>query len=216
MFALFSLSLVAGLASVARGRTFAGWSCRQLAWWPLGLAALATEIALESTPLGEHPWTIQWGSAVWVMALAAMVAVLGRNARQRGGLARLPWLLATLGVALNLLVVTANSGSMPQSQTARAEAGVSVERVAGLASRPGWHNVAPMSPETRLPWLGDVFAEPAWLPLRNVVSIGDLLLSAGLAWATYLLAVPRTRPTPGDRSSSYLTGVARPGVLWHS
>jgi hypothetical protein len=196
MFVLFALSLLAGLAAVARGRTFAGWSYQQLAWWPLGLTALAAEIALASTPLGEQPWAIQWGSAIWVTALAAMIAVLGRNACLRGGLARTPWLLATLGVALNLLVVTANGGYMPQSQTARAEAGVSVERVAGLASRPAWHNVAPMSPETRLPWLGDIFAEPAWLPSRNVVSIGDLLLSVGLAWATYLLAAP-TRRTPG-------------------
>ena len=197
MFVLFALSLLAGLAAVARGRTFAGWSYGQLAWWPLGLTALAAEIALASTPLGEHPWAIQWGSAVWVAALAAMVAVLGRNACRRGGLARMPWLLATLGVALNLLVVTANDGYMPQSQTARAEAGVSVERVAGLASRPAWHNVAAMSAETRLPWLGDIFAEPAWLPSRNVVSVGDLLLSVGLAWATYLLAAP-TRRAPGE------------------
>jgi hypothetical protein len=212
MFTLFALSLVAGLAAVARGRTFAGWSCRQLAWWPLGLTALAIEIALASTPLGEHPWAIEWGSAVWLTALAAMVAVLGRNAWQRSGLPRLPWLLAAVGVALNVVVVTANDGHMPQSQTARAEAGVSVERVAGLASQPGWHNVAPMSPETRLPWLGDVFAEPAWLPLRNVVSIGDLLLTGGLAWATYLLAVP-IRRAKRDRVSSYVKGASSAGVL---
>jgi Family of unknown function (DUF5317) len=212
MFALFALSLVAGLAALARGRTFAGWSYGELRWWPLGLAALATEIVLASTPVGELPWAIQWGSAVWVAALAGMIAVLGRNACWRGGLARLPWLLASLGVGLNLLVVITNGGYMPQSQTARDEAGVSVERVAGLASRPAWHNVAPMSPDTRLPWLGDIFAEPAWVPSRNVVSLGDLLLSAGLAWATYLLAAPTGRAAVEPRRPR-LPGVGRPGVV---
>jgi hypothetical protein len=45
--------------------------------------------------------------------------------------------------------------------------------------------------------LGDIFVEPAWLPSRNVLSVGDLLLSVGLAWATYLLAAP-TRRAPGE------------------
>jgi hypothetical protein len=44
------------------------------------------------------------------------------------------------------------------------------------------HNVAPIGPTTRLAWLGDVIAQPAWLPKANVVSIGDMLLSIALAW----------------------------------
>ncbi len=30
-----------------------------------------------------------------------------------------------------------------------------------------------------LPWLGDVFASPSWLPLHNVSSAGDLVILAG-------------------------------------
>jgi hypothetical protein len=37
---------------------------------------------------------------------------------------------------------------------------------------------------TRLAFLGDAIAQPAWFPRSNVVSIGDLLLAAGLGlWA---------------------------------
>ena len=75
---------------------------------------------------------------------------------------------------------------------------------------PAWHNVAPMSPDTRFPWLGDIFAEPAWVPSRNVVSVGDLLLSVGLAWATYLLAAPTGQPS---RVSLNWRGVGRPGLV---
>jgi hypothetical protein len=43
--------------------------------------------------------------------------------------------------------------------------------------------VAPLTDQTRLPWLADIIPEPEWLPLKNVVSVGDLLLSVGTAWA---------------------------------
>jgi hypothetical protein len=58
-------------------------------------------------------------------------------------------------------------------------------------------NVRPMTPETRLAWLGDIIPQPEWLPLANVVSIGDLLLSAGIAWWAFLATggrIPRWRP----------------------
>jgi hypothetical protein len=60
-------------------------------------------------------------------------------------------------------------------------------------------NVAAAGPATLLPWLGDVFGEPRWLPRANVVSLGDVLLAIAVAaWAfgatTSNLAVPwRTR-----------------------
>jgi hypothetical protein len=41
-----------------------------------------------------------------------------------------------------------------------------------------------MDDSTRLAFLGDAIAQPAWFPRSNVVSIGDLLLAAGLGlWA---------------------------------
>ena len=39
-----------------------------------------------------------------------------------------------------------------------------------------------IGPHTKLAWLGDVLPEPAWLPGANVVSLGDLLVSAGFMW----------------------------------
>jgi hypothetical protein len=44
--------------------------------------------------------------------------------------------------------------------------------------------VKPMDESTQLGGLGDVIAEPTWLPKANVISIGDALLAVGLAsWA---------------------------------
>jgi hypothetical protein len=172
---------------------------QRIEWWPLGFAAFGTEFALSSTPLAQQQLGLSWGSPLWVAALTAMAGVLVRNAWLRSRVARWAWAVAALGVLLNVLVVVANDGRMPQSQDARIAAGASAERVAGLASEPGWRNVAPMTHETRLAWLGDVLPEPAWLPLHNVMSLGDLLLAAGLAMVVYLATTPRVGRSAGAK-----------------
>ncbi|MDQ3811630.1 MAG: DUF5317 family protein, partial [Chloroflexota bacterium] len=186
------------LLAALRGRSLRGLARERIAWWPLACFALATELVLSSASVRREPWAIQWGSMFWVAALAAMVVVLARNALVRPAPARWAWAAAASGVLLNLVVVVANGGHMPQSQTARLAADVSTERVAGLASDPGWRNVAPMAPETRLALLGDVLPDPAWLPIRNVMSLGDLLLALGLAGACYCA----TRPRAASRRSA--------------
>jgi hypothetical protein len=191
MFFLFTPVAVAALVACLRGRSLASLASQRLAWWPLGLAAFGVEAVLTWTPLGEQPWALAWGSSLWLGALAAMLATLGRNAWLRGGAARGAWTIAAVGVGLNLLVVLVNDGHMPQSQAGRLAAGVSTESVAGLSSRAGWRNVAPMTTETRLAWLGDIFPQPSWQPSRNVMSVGDLLLAVGLAGAVYLAMSPR-------------------------
>jgi hypothetical protein len=197
MFVLLSPSLLAAVLALLSRRSLASLTRLRVDWWPLGLAAFATEIALTSTPLGRSDWSLTWGSAVWVGALVVIAVVLGRNAWAGGRAGRWGWTLAALGVAANLLVVVANAGHMPQDQAARALAGASIERVAGLASEPGWHNVAPMTVDSRLSWLGDVLPEPAWLPLHNVMSVGDLCLGLGLAIVVFCA----TEPAPTRRTA---------------
>ena len=191
MFALLSPSALAVVLAVLRRRSLVGLLRQRIAWWPLGFFAFGTEVALSSTPLGQQPFGLAWGSALWLAALITMAAMLARNAYVRSSAPRWAWALASLGVLLNIVVVAANDGHMPQSQEARIAAGASIERVAGLASEPGWRNVAPMTPESRLTWFGDVLPEPAWLPLHNVMSVGDLLLAGGLAMTVYLATIPR-------------------------
>jgi hypothetical protein len=106
-------------------------------------------------------------------------------------LARTPLRIAALGVGLNLLVIGANGGYMPRSSEASAAVGRPVNTIAD-GQRVA--NVGVLSDSTRLPWLGDVLPEPQWLPLSNVLSVGDLLLMAGLAWwALRLTGAPALR-----------------------
>jgi Family of unknown function (DUF5317) len=193
MFVLLSPSLAALVVAVLRNRSLEPLTRLRIAAWPFGLAAFGTELALTSTPLGQHQFGLIWGPTVWVSALITMAFVLARNAWVHSSASRWAWTVAAVGVLLNILVVVLNDGHMPQSQEARIAAAASAERVAGLASEPGWRNVAPMTGETQLAWLGDVLPEPAWLPLHNVMSIGDVLLASGFAAVLYLATTPRPR-----------------------
>jgi hypothetical protein len=202
MFLLLSPGLAALVVAVLSNRSLAGIPRQRIAAWPLGLAAFGVEVALVCTPLGRHEVGLAWGSPLWVGALLTMALVLARNARVATRGMRWAWGLAATGVLLNAAVVVANDGHMPQSQAARIAAGASAERVAGLAAEPGWRNVAPMTDQSRLAWLGDVVPEPAWLPLHNVMSLGDMLLASGLAAVLYLATTPRPRGVPAGASTT--------------
>ena len=87
-------------------------------------------------------------------------------------------------------------------------------RAAGLPlAETGYSNSGVLA-DPQLAPLGDVFASPAWLPLHNVYSPGDLLVVAGAVWAvhrtcgTVLARDPRpvlarlVRRPQADRASS--------------
>jgi Family of unknown function (DUF5317) len=151
-----------------------------IAWWPVAFASLGLQLVLHNPPVDRQPWAIQFGPLIWVLCLVALLSVLVRNAvAYRTD--RAAWAIAALGVGLNLLVVTANDGYMPQSPEAR-QAVHSAPAQASTESK--LRNVLPMSDSTKFGALGDVISEPGWWPNANVVSIGDLVLGAGLAlWA---------------------------------
>jgi hypothetical protein len=75
-----------------------------------------------------------------------------------------------LGGALNAAAIAANAGVMPASRWALAHSGLTIGR--------GFSNSAPVA-HPHLLWLGDVIPVPAG-PLGNVLSVGDLLIFAGL------------------------------------
>ena len=159
--------------------SLAGLQRVRVTWWPLAVASIAVQLVLFSPPLDRQPWALAWGQWIWVLSLVGMLAVLIRNGLRHQP-ARHAWRLAAAGVAANLLVVVANGGYMPQSPEARLAArGIPL---AFEGAPVELRNVAPSGPDTRLVWLGDIIAQPGWLPAANVVSVGDLTLSIALAW----------------------------------
>jgi hypothetical protein len=182
-------AVLGGLLGLVAGGSIAGLR-RPIAWWQLGLASITSQVLLARIPVADQPWLAANGHWIWAAAIAAVLVVLVRNSRMEAGARRLPWLLAALGVGLNLAVILANGGYMPVPQAALEATGQSAE----LAARTGFRRDVALDDRTRLPWLADVLVDPSWLPHPLVASVGDRLLSLGLAgWAYLSISSPRRR-----------------------
>jgi Family of unknown function (DUF5317) len=175
--------LLAVLAGLALGGSLEHWSRERLRWWPLGLLALGVQIPLYSPPFDRWPPVVAVGAAAGVVTTGLVLVVLLRNAV---GPMRAALLVAALGIALNMTVMLANGGWMPRGDNF----------VPHLLTRDGLDstisNTAPLRADTRLAWLADTIAQPAWLPFANIVSPGDLLLSFGTAWWAFAVTRART------------------------
>jgi hypothetical protein len=189
------LAAVAGALWVG---TTAGLRRVRVEWWPLALGSIAVQLVLYNPPVDRQPWALTWGPWVWVGCLTCLLVVCIRNGLVKGP-SRSAFRLAALAVALNLFVVLANGGYMPQSPEARlAVRGIPLIADGAPAQL---RNVVPSGPDTHFAWLTDVIPQPTWLPTANVVSVGDVVLSIALAWWAFqmLASVPRTqvrrRPT---------------------
>lgn len=126
--------------------------------------------------------------ATYTLLLASHVLVLawlGANWWRPG------IVLVFLGFALNVVVIGAN-GAMPVDPDAIAALGI------GEVSVPaGKHQL--MTPSTRLPLLADIIPLPV---MRTIVSVGDIVLAAGLIPLTHHLMTfrPAVERRGGPRS----------------
>jgi hypothetical protein len=177
LFGLIAPSLIALVAALASGGSLAHWSRVHLRWSPLALLALGLQIPLYSRPFNTWGPVVAFGAAAGIITMALVLMVVLGNAR---GPLRLAAGLAALGIALNLTVMLANGGWMPRADAIAPRA---IERAEGQAV----NNTAPMTSQTRLVLLADVIAQPDWVPLSNLISVGDVLLSVGAAWCAFCI-----------------------------
>src|ERR687885_2359863 len=98
MIAMLTPALVALLVARVQGRSLTSLGQERIAWGTLGIVGLAFELVMSGSTLGEQPFILTWGSAIWLAALASMAATLVRSALLRSGTARAVWAAAALGV----------------------------------------------------------------------------------------------------------------------
>jgi hypothetical protein len=135
--------------------------------WPaLALGGLLVQVAL-FTDAGDR-FAGALAPAIYVASTAAVFVAVLTNLR----LAGMP--LVALGAASNLAAILANGGSMPADAGALATAGL---------DGPGAHTNSVVLADPALRPLTDIFAIPAWVPLANVFSVGDVLIGLGIVVA---------------------------------
>lgn len=134
-------------------------------WAWLAVAGLLVQVVLFAPQLADaiDPG---WGAALYVASTGAVLVAVARNLRLAG------MALVALGAVSNLAAVVANGGIMPTTAGALARA--------GLEPGPGFSNSA-VRGDPALGPLTDIYAVPAWVPLANVFSIGDVLIGVGVA-----------------------------------
>lgn len=181
--------LVLGLASgLARGGKVSNLGRVRFRYAALVLAGLTLQIATEVTAGFMNPGSRlgDRGLAVLCASYVLLAAFVTANRRLPGAMA------IGAGLVLNLAVIAANGG-MPVSIDAARVAGVEPEAYLRSAVK---HRE--MLPGTPLGLLGDVIPIPF---LRTVVSIGDVVLSAGIFRLVDSLVryAPRHRAGKGAR-----------------
>lgn len=186
MFFVLLVLLLAIGASVVRGGRFhrIGQAPLRDIW--LLFIGVALQVAADAgVILGwfEGAGTISYG--LLVTSQVVVLAWVLRNWYLPG------LILVAIGLALNAAVMAAN-GAMP----------VHPEAIAALGQEPGelvrGKHVL-LDDDTRLWWLADIWPVP---PIRAIISIGDVVLAAGLLPITHYLMTFRT---PAERRGTGAT-----------
>src|SRR5665647_2684396 len=153
--------LLAMASPVIAGRWPAALLLHRWRWSPLIWATLLLQVVVVEVTL---PGAL--APVLHVATYAVAVVFLVVNRRLTGAL------VVAAGAATNGIAIAFNGGVLPASAAA------------GIDPDTGFANSAVVDNPV-LPWLGDVFAWPEPLPLANVFSVGDVLITVGVLLAAW-------------------------------
>lgn len=172
-------ALIAGILAALRGgslRNLAELSFRN-GW--LILVSLAIQLLVYIPPLRHSSLVLDHAGAIYLGALC--LAIIGMLRNQHLGPALQ---LATLGLLLNATVIAANGGHMPVN-TAALRATQGSGAVIAAQDPHTYGNTRLAKPSDHLLFLSDVIPVRLGKDAGNVYSIGDMLISAGVALLVY-------------------------------
>lgn len=167
MFFVIPVAVVAALYGLVRGGSLEPLARTDFRYPSILFAGLFVQAGFG---IWDPAWLPDTGDLVVLLASNAAVVVFLAINRHLPGM-----LLAALGLALNVVVITANGG-MPVSLEAAQLAGLEGDSP-NLGIK---HEV--LGPDTVFPWIADVIPLPG---LNIVISVGDVVLAAGIGWLVY-------------------------------
>jgi len=171
-------ALIAGMLAILCGGSLRNLAELRLRSSGLILASLAIQLLIYLPALRHSSLILDHAEAIYVSALGLAIVGMLRNLHLGPAIR-----LAALGLVLNATVITINSGHMPVNAAAmRATRGAGALVAARDPNTYG--NTRLAKPSDRLLFLSDV------IPVRfaaggNVYSIGDVLITSGVALLVY-------------------------------
>ncbi len=168
--------LVVIVVALLRGGSLRNLVTLELRWLPLVLGSLGLQLLI-FTPFRAEPLIPFATAPLYVLSMAMLVIWVVLN-RHIPGI-----VLIAAGVLMNLAAIAANGGYMPVAPAAAEYAG----RLAHYPTdgMPIHNNSLAADGDVRLWLLTDIFPIPAGIPLANVFSLGDVLLTTGIAILCY-------------------------------
>jgi hypothetical protein len=190
MFVIYALPIGLLLGLVLGGR-LSGLATLRLRYALLAVAGFVAQVILFSAPVADRIGAL--GPPIYVASTALVFAAVVANIRIRG------MALVVAGAACNLAAIVANGGYMPASPDAAA--------AVGRDAATSYSNTKIIDSPVLEP-LTDVIVLPAWLPFSNIISIGDLLIGAGIVVviAAAMRSARPAREDADDASSPVLGG----------
>jgi hypothetical protein len=170
---IFAVILAGLLVGIAFGGDVRTLSELKLRWWPLALIGLG----LQLSPVPSMNGQIDHWLAVGLLAgsYVVLLAFVAMNIRLAG------FPVIAVGFALNLLVISVNGGMPVTERAIRQAYGPGAEaEIAKLQERGGAKHHLARDDDVLIP-LADVIPVSAG-PLRQVLSVGDLVFMAGVFW----------------------------------
>jgi hypothetical protein len=176
MTTILLILVIALLAGLLAGGSLRSFERVRVHWWALAVVGLALQAAPVPDVGSVDPDLV--AALMFVGSYAALLSFVTINRRLPGA----PLILA--GLALNLVVIAPNGG-MPVDAAALRRAGAEAVTIEGNAK----HHL--MTEDDVLPFLGDVIAVPK--PAGLIMSVGDVLLYAGVMWFVVMTMLGRAR-----------------------
>jgi hypothetical protein len=187
-FGVIVLSVLAGYLLGGRLRAFERLRLRMWALAPIGLALQALPL-----PNGRHGTDLLVRVAVFSASFVLLLLFAAMNFRVAG----MPLLF--FGLTLNFVVIAGNGG-MPVSRHALEASGQGDVLEELLKDEGAKHHL--LTADDHLTFLADVI--PVGPPIKQVMSVGDVFVYAGLAWL--IVAVMRGRTgglAPAEEQGRY-------------
>jgi hypothetical protein len=169
------------LVGLLAGGSLRNFEHLRVHWWVLAFAGLALQVLPVPGISGVPIWAV--GAGMLVASYVLLLTFLTVNRWIPGAAAM------AIGLLLNLAVVAFNGGMPVGARAIEAAGGSAAVLTNGSAAK---HHL--MNDADVLTPLGDVIPIPS--PIRVVLSIGDVLLYAGIAWFVVQVMRGRSRENP--------------------